>query len=237
MDLGTDLSRYFKAYEDLQKRTDDLFLQMKKNFSAEVQCDNGCTECCYALFDLPLVEALYLNSRFQDVESSVRHQILIEADKADRKLHKIKKKLAQYHHDGADARDVLLKASKEKVQCPLLFDGRCAMYQHRPVTCRLYGIPLNTEYGVAACALSGFTQGKQYPTVHMQKLYQELMALSEEIAVSINSRYSQLHTMLVPVSMCLLTEYTKRYLGVKEKPEKPDNNAPTKEWVLGPRED
>lgn len=237
MDLGVDLSIYFKKYEELRNQVDEVFARMKNDFPLEVKCDNGCTDCCYALFDLSLVEALYLNLKFSQLPSQVRNEVLLEADKADRKIHKIKKTLSKAQSEGQDEKELLEKASREKVRCPLLKDDKCVAYQDRPITCRLYGIPMNTGHVSATCALSGFEPGKEYPTVHMNKIFDRLAGLSEEIAVAINTRYPQLHTVLVPVSMCLLTEYGKGYLGIKDKPKAAPKEAPTREWVLGPRED
>jgi len=73
----------------------------------------------------------------------------------------------------------------------------------------------------------------------MNKIHDRLVSMSLEIAGAINTKYPELHNMLVPVSMCLLTDYNKEYLGVKDQPE-PSKQAPkktpTREWVLGPKE-
>ena len=237
MDLDVDLAIYFKKYQDYCQKIDEVFQKMEKDFPDEVKRGNKCTDCCYALFDLSLIEALYLNEKFNALDDDVKNRILIEADKADRKIHKIKRNLFKEHQQGADEKDILSKASREKARCPLLVDNRCALYDHRPITCRLYGIPMDMGHIAASCSLSGFEQGFSYPTVHMGKVHDTLHAMSEEVAIAINSKYPELRSMLVPVSMCLLTDYSKEYLGVKEKPKSPKNDSPTKEWVLGPNED
>lgn len=237
MDLEVDLDIYFKKYQDYCQRIDQVFQKMEKDFPAEVNCGNKCTDCCYALFDLSLIEALYLNSKFSALDDNVKNSILIEADKADRKIHKIKKNLFKEHQQGADEKDVLSQASRQRVRCPLLMDNQCVLYEHRPITCRLYGIPMDMGHMTASCSLSGFEQGVAYPTVHMGKVHDMLHAMSEEVAVALNSKYSQLQDMLVPVSMCLLTDYTREFLGVRDKLEEPEKESPTKEWVLGPDKD
>lgn len=239
MEFDTDLKIYFDKYSDFLEKIDTIFARMENDYPEEVRCRQGCTECCYAMFDLSLVEALYLNHKFSSLNSDLKNQILIEADKADRRIHKIKKDLYREKQKGTPEQEILAMASRQKVRCPLLMDDACVLYEHRPVTCRLYGIPMQMETGTASCSVSGFKPGEKYPTVHMHKIHDQLVSMSREIAQSINSSYDGLHTMLVPVSMCLLTEYTPEYLGVKNREQQnlEPQEKPTKEWVLGPSEE
>ena len=239
MDLGIDIDIYFQKYLNLIKGVDQLFNKMKDDYPQEVKCDQGCTECCYAMFDLSLVEALYLNDKFNLLDQDLKNSIFINADKTDRQITTIKKQLYKEHQQGTDELEILKMASRVKSRCPLLVEDRCVLYEHRPITCRLYGIPLDTGNITASCALSGFESGKKYPTVHMNKIHDRLVSMSLEIAGAINTKYPELHNMLVPVSMCLLTDYNKEYLGVKDQPEpsgQAPKEAPTREWVLGPKE-
>lgn len=240
MDLGIDLNIYFQKYENLVQSVDQIFKKIKDDYPQHVKCDQGCTDCCFALFDLSLIEALYLNQKFNELDHDLKNLILIESDKADRKIHKIKKDIYKAHQGGAGEQEILEKVSRIKVRCSLLKENKCALYEYRPITCRLYGIPMDVGNMTAACSESGFEPGEKYPGVHMNKIQEKLAAMSKEVATAINSRYSDLHSMLVPVSMCLLTDYTREYLGVKEESKAPQEratpDAPTKEWVLGPKE-
>ncbi len=241
MDLGVNLENHFKKYQELLDGVDRIFQKMKEDYAHEVRCDNGCTDCCFALFDLSLVEALYLNSKFSELDKDTQNMIMVEADKADRKVHKIKKRLFKDHKEGVSEQEILQKASQEKVRCPLLVNDRCVLYEHRPITCRLYGIPLDMGNFTAGCSLSGFETGEKYPTVYMHKIHERLAALSSDLATAINSKYPEMHTMLVPVSMCLLTDYTPEYLGIKKEPDDQQvkgspGSKPNTEWVLGPKE-
>ena len=238
MNSGIDLSPYFSRYEHLMQGVDSIFQKMKGDFPGEVRCDDGCTDCCYALFDLTLVEALYLNHRFQELDTSLRNMVLVEADKADRRTQKIKKHLFKAHESGASEEEILKRAGKERVQCPLLVEDRCILYESRPLTCRLYGLPMKIGENTVSCSMSRFEPGVQYPTVDMQKLHEQLLHLSQELAKGIGTRYAQLHTVLVPVSMALLTEYDREYLGVEAaqnscETTSKDQKGPTREWVLG----
>jgi len=241
MNSDMDMSPYFARLEQLMHSVDRIFQKMKKDYPAEVQCDQGCTDCCYALFDLSLVEALYINKKFSSLDQHTRNTILIQADKADRKTHKIKKQLIKAHRAGSSEAEVLRMAAGEQVQCPLLVQEKCVLYASRPMTCRLYGLPMKVGEASVTCSLSRFQPGVEYPTVDMQKLQDQMLHLSRDLALGIGSRYADLHKMLVPVSMALLTEYDHEYLQIKIREEHPDphsskQKSPTREWVLGPKE-
>ncbi|MDK2921910.1 MAG: hypothetical protein PWR24_1467 [Desulfonauticus sp.] len=241
--MDFDFTPYFSRYEEILKGLDKIFVKVKEEYSQEVKCAEGCCDCCYALFDLHLVEALYLNHHFKQLTTEKRNKILIEADKADRKIHKIKRMAFKMQKGGASEEEIFAEVGKQKVKCPLLNEkNKCELYTYRPATCRVYGIPLNIYGKAHSCSLAGFEGGKQYPTVHMEKIYQSLFLLSQEIVQNLNTRYTALHTVLVPVSMALLTEYDANYLGIirsKDKHLEPETEKKITPgvWTLGEQEE
>lgn len=225
--MSQDLSEFFKKYSAVIADADSVFHTVRERFAENVRCEKGCSDCCHALFDLTLVEALYLNTAFNAKFSGVaRNTILQRADAADRAVHKLKKAAVKAVKDGENAAKILDEMAKVRVRCPLLSDeGLCEMYDERPATCRIYGVPTAIGTQAHTCAKSGFEPGKQYPTVYLDRIQDRLYALSHELASSIKSSYSGLGEVLVPVSLALLTEYTDEYLGLN-KEKKAEASAP-----------
>ncbi|PIE70925.1 MAG: hypothetical protein CSA22_05880 [Deltaproteobacteria bacterium] len=211
-----DYTPYFRAYETLAKTADAVFHRVQSEFPDEVKCQSKCADCCYALFDLTLVEALYINHHFNKKWSGIeRLNRLDRANTADRRIHKLKRNAHRSHKDGASDVEILGQMALERVRCPLLnSDNQCDLYDHRPITCRLYGIPVASTGITHTCGLSGFEQGGKYPTVNIDKLHDQLLAISKRIARDVNTQYTGLWEMLVPVSMALLTDYDETYMGV-----------------------
>ena len=56
--------------------------------------------------------------------------------------------------------------------------------------------------------------GAAYPTVQLDRFQARLDALSREIAETVQSRFSELAEVYVPLSMALLTRYDEDYLGI-----------------------
>lgn len=214
-----DFEPFFKEYRLLVEKVDDAFRRVQQEYGDCVLCKETCSDCCNALFDLTLIEAVYIKENFDRMFTGDRREQLIErANRADRDISRIKKVAVQALEKGKPEDEILEDMALKRVRCPALDENNlCAIYEVRPITCRLYGIP--TEIGGRAhtCGISGFREGVAYPTVKLDAIYQRLYEISAALAQGIESRYSKLADMLVPLSMALLTDYTEDYLGVKSK--------------------
>jgi Fe-S-cluster containining protein len=210
-----DLSPFFEQYEALVKQVDAVFELVKKDHAECVRCKVGCSDCCNALFDLTLVEAMYVKSKFDALYQEEGRELLIDrANEADRKIYRLKREAFKDHEQGKPEAEILENMAAQRVRCPALGeDDRCAIYEARPLTCRIYGVPTVIGGKAHTCGISGFEEGKSYPTVKLDAIYQRLYDISFELAQTIKSRYPQLAEMLVPLSMALLTDYTEEYLG------------------------
>ncbi|MFW5490309.1 MAG: YkgJ family cysteine cluster protein [Desulfovibrio sp.] len=217
MDL--EMSDLFRQYEELVAGVDKVFENVRSQFPSEVKCKVGCSSCCHAIFDLSLVEAMYLNRRFNEKFAGLeREDILQKADNAEREQAKIVRHAWKDKQKGRDDNEVLAAVGKERVRCPLLDkDDCCQLYDHRPITCRLYGIPTAFDGASHTCGLSGFQKGKPYPAVQMEKIQDRLVALSAEIVQRCNSQFGGLHVVHVPVGSALKNTYDEEYLGAKEE--------------------
>ncbi len=215
--MALDFSEYFKKYEALLSQADSLFNKIEQDSKGLVKCGKGCSDCCYALFDLSLVEAAYLNHHFRKNFSGAElSRILERADQADREIYKIKRDIFRASQEGRDMMEIMREVAMQKVRCPLLGDDDlCELYEHRPLTCRVYGIP--TAFGGQShtCNRSGFKPGEKYPTVNIEKFQDMLIALSNEMARGLGSSYSDIGNVLVPASMALMNDYDEGYLNIK----------------------
>jgi Fe-S-cluster containining protein len=230
MMIDFDFSPYFKRYEALVQLADQIFDKMSKAYPDAVTCRIGCADCCYALFDLTLIEALYINDKFNQIYGGPQREALLEtANRVDRTLAKIKRQAMHDLRQGKSEDDILLDLARVRVRCPLLdADDRCELYDARPITCRLYGIPTSIGDKGRTCCISGFENGRQYPTVKLDLIHQQLQQISTELIRDLNSEHIKLADLLVPLSMALLTLYDEEYLGVKCDQKTPSTAAPGK---------
>jgi Fe-S-cluster containining protein len=228
MDL--DLKPFFEKYEAIANQVDAAFQRVRDRYPAEVQCKPGCADCCHAMFDLTLVEAMYLNHHFNNTYSGADLERLLEnAGKLDRQAYKIKKSAYQMSREGVEDEVVLKDVAHKRLRCPLLnADDTCDLYAHRPIACRCYGIPQAIGGKGHTCGLSGFHPGQPYPSINRDIIHDQLAAISAALAQAIGSKYTGLADILVPVSMALITVYDDEYLGVKTD-DGTDNNKQERE--------
>ncbi len=216
--MALDLKEHFVKYEALVQMVDAVFDRVKKEYPKEVFCREKCSDCCYAIFDLTLIEALYLKDKvLKKFKGKEKNDLIEIADKTDRALTKMKREAYKQVKNGADELEIVGKMSQERVRCPLLGENNlCLMYEFRPITCRVYGIPTSTAGVSHICGRTNFKQGEPYPTLNMDKIYTQLQLLSAELVKDIKTDKIKMHEMLIPVSMAIVTDFNEEYLGVKK---------------------
>ncbi|MBU4504537.1 MAG: YkgJ family cysteine cluster protein, partial [Proteobacteria bacterium] len=128
--MDIDFTPFFKQYEEVLAMADKLFERVKNENSECVKCKTKCSDCCNALFDLYLIEALYINDKFNKKFKDVERERLIERSSiADRTIYKLKRKAYKDLESGKDENELLSKMAEERVRCPLLNDdGMCDLY-------------------------------------------------------------------------------------------------------------
>ena len=210
-----DFAPYFLKYEALSKAADQVFERVKEAHPDCVQCREECADCCHALFDLTLIEALYINEKFKAQYTGEERAAMLEtANRADRTIHKLKRNAFRDLKAGKSEDEILAALGDQRVRCPLLnARDMCDMYQHRPITCRLYGIPTSIGGKGRTCSLSKFEGGKSYPTADIDKIHGRLQEISAELLRDIHSANIKLADLLMPLSMALITEFDDTFLG------------------------
>lgn len=218
--MNIDFTPYFKKYETLVATADEAFERVKKAHADCVKCEEQCSDCCHALFDLTLIETLYLNYQFKKkFEGSKRAALLEKANRADRRAYQIKRKAYKKLQDGKNEGEILAELSLERIRCPLLNEkDLCDLYDNRPLTCRFYGIPTAIGGAGHTCGKSGFKQGEKYPTVNLDSVHSQLQQISAELLRDIQSRNIKLADLLLPLSSAMVTDFDDVFLGVAEEP-------------------
>ena len=157
-----DLDKFFAAI-------DQAFEAVRKAHPQAITCGKGCADCCHAVFDVSLVEAVNLQAHFQGLDPTVQGEIVAAAQEA--------------RQAWAQIMESRLDPAVARIRCPLLdAQGACLCYAARPVNCRTYGIPTVIDGKGHVCGLSGFVQGKSYPTVNLASLQRILHDLSVQLA-------------------------------------------------------
>jgi Fe-S-cluster containining protein len=218
--MSVDLTSYFEKYEALVAQADTAFDRVKTAHADCVECEEKCSDCCHALFDLTLIEALYIHHKFNDkYQGSEKAELLEKSNRADRRIYKIKRKAYKELQAGKNEGEILAAMALERVRCPLLNEkDLCDLYDYRPLTCRFYGIPTAIGGAGHTCGKSGFKQGEKYPTINLDSVHNRLQQISAELLRDIQSKNIKLADLLVPLSSAVIMDFDDVFLGIAEEP-------------------
>ena len=172
-----------RTFKSLLSEVDNAFVALTERYPAEVRCGPGCDDCCHAVFSISMVEAFFierhLRSRLFAEDPELFERLARRAEDFQKERELREKEMPLVENNQASIEHF----GKWRIRCPMLEeDKRCSIYQLRPLTCRAYGLPLSINGSGHVCGLSGFSRGKDYPTIKMEKIHGYLLGLSEELA-------------------------------------------------------
>lgn len=174
-----DYNDLLQKYEQLAAEAHLAFERAQQEYGENIKCHVQCSDCCHAIFGLFPIEAIYLNKHFKQLDPKDRAAILAAAEKADQELAELQQQLEKL---GDDPQKINAAISAARIRCPLLSgDRKCLLYDQRPITCRVYGMPTVMNNKIHACWKAGFEKGKPYPTYDLDGVYKELHDLSVQI--------------------------------------------------------
>jgi len=198
------LEYIIERYEHLIKKADETFEETAEKYKEYVRCVLHCADCCHAMFGLFLIEAYYIKNKFDKLDPEVQRAALERAKSADVTLKEIEKKLRAEREKSENTAEQSL--SMMRVRCPLLDDNdECILYEYRPLTCRVYGIPTSIHGKAHVCNKSAFKPGSYYPVYNLDEAYQELYYLSRQLLSWEAGKELDKASLLISMSKCIST--------------------------------
>jgi len=146
----TNFSIMLDSYRELLNEVDAWFQRCSLLAHEHIACQRGCSACCRGLFDITLLDAFLIKDGFTRLPLDIQRQV---EQTAHQRLVSIQQQwpdfespylLNRYPEEQWD----LIMPDDDETPCPLLGDdGLCVVYDSRPMTCRLHGIPMVDESG------------------------------------------------------------------------------------------
>lgn len=140
-----ELAELLDRYRALLQEVDRWFSGCVEQYEDQITCRYGCTGCCRGLFDITLLDALLLRQGVELLAAPLRGEVNRKALLRLRELHERFPPFVPpwLLNVMPEERWEELMPDEDEVPCVLLSDtGSCLAYEHRPMTCRLHGLPL-----------------------------------------------------------------------------------------------
>lgn len=197
-----------ERYRALLAAGEDWFAAAARAHAA--QCRPGCTACCHGLFDISPLDALLVSQGRESAPPETRGQLGAAAATL---LGQVRRAAPEWGSPwrvgdlGGKRFDALVERLGP-VPCPALSSaGRCLIYEHRPLVCRLHGLPMfEAEDGShlgGECFLNlGVEEGRDSPWLrfpHAAFEKQELALIGELAGASAQADPEGAGTILAAV--------------------------------------
>ena len=138
-------------YTSILDRADGFFRSVAETQPENLQCGKGCSLCCYGLFEIGSGDVPFIAEGLEKMHPARRAMIIRRAQEI----------LVRSNHPNlrecSPAEKESFFARSESIACPNLNEsGACMMYEHRPLVCRTFGLPLRNadEYIGDICELN-----------------------------------------------------------------------------------
>ena len=132
-----------EKYRRLLETIDAWFMSAQQQFPQSIQCRSGCSGCCRGFFDITLLDATLVNYGYQQLTATQRKAI---RTKSSLRLQELQQRwpgfISPFLLNGMPDSEWTAMPEEDETPCPFLDDdGLCLIYAHRPMTCRLHGLP------------------------------------------------------------------------------------------------
>jgi Fe-S-cluster containining protein len=122
-------------------------------------CRPGCTQCCVGVFPINQLDALRLRRGLKDLERNAPERATAVQARARDAVTRLAGEfpgdpISGILNEGAEAEQRFSEFAKDE-PCPALdpATGNCELYESRPMTCRVFGPPVQSEDGLGVCEL------------------------------------------------------------------------------------
>jgi Fe-S-cluster containining protein len=138
---------------------DSALADAKRRSGEWLVCRPGCTHCCIGVFSINLLDAFRLRRGLSGLEKSDPERAAQVRQRARDSIARLAPSFPGDTIDGVlDEGDEAARRFADFANdelCPALdpVTGNCELYESRPMTCRVFGPPVQSEDGLCVCEL------------------------------------------------------------------------------------
>lgn len=160
--------------------------------SSWLACRPGCTPCCHGVFRISALDAERLRTGLRELATAEPARAAAVAARAEELVARLLPDFPGNADTGALASpedaawEAFADLPEADAPCPVLdpATGRCELYSHRPLTCRIFGPPVLNEGGIGLCELCYV--GASEAEVLQGEMHLTHQALETELDTTVN---------------------------------------------------
>lgn len=201
----------FREYLGIAREWQAEFQRNRNRYGERIRCRRGCSDCCSQLFPITEVEGAYISKGVKALPEGER-----QALRARARVYMRERASLLASRDVPDAWGALPPAGL-RLPCPALVDGVCSIYEHRPLICRRYGIPLYNPQKpgqIFACELN-FQPGEEITDPGLVQIHTGLYDRWRSLQAGFNERGGRRDPEPVTVARAILEDF-EEYLPASE---------------------
>lgn len=135
--FGVHISTAMEDYLKILQEADAHFDSVVRDQPQNLQCGKGCSLCCHGLFEIGSGDVPLLADGLAAMHPMRRRKVVRNS------LRIIEESVHPNLRECAPEQKEQFFRRTEGTPCPNLDDaGACMMYEHRPLVCRTFGLPL-----------------------------------------------------------------------------------------------
>ena len=138
---------------------DSALADVKRRSGEWLVCRKGCTQCCIGVFSINQLDAARLRRGLTDLEKSAPERAAQVRRRARESVARLSPEfpgdpISGVLDEGGGAEQRFADFANDE-PCPALDreTGNCELYESRPMTCRVFGPPVQSEDGLCVCEL------------------------------------------------------------------------------------
>lgn len=179
------------------------FERARKLHGAKIHCGKGCCECCSQMFRITEIEAAYISAGVKQLPEGRRVELRAKAREYQARreellaCNQLSDEWDTPHHPGL------------RLPCPALENGACSIYEHRPMICRKYGIPLfnpRKPERIFACELN-FKPGEEVADPDLVQIHTALHERWEDVQSRFNEQGGKRDPKPLTVARAILEDF------------------------------
>jgi len=191
-------------YRELCQQWQTEFDRNRRLHGSRIHCRPGCSDCCGQLFQITEIEAGEVSRGFHNLPGSLQDRLRSRAAQYTLQREELLASLGEIECWGS------LPPPGARLACPALEDGVCLIYEHRPLICRKFGIPLwnpDTPGRVHACELN-FSPGEEIDDPHLVQIQTDLRQQAKQLQANYNAAALPRHERPITVARAMIEDFS-----------------------------